>query len=401
MRVHLIEINPTAIRRLCCGGATVAETEVEQAAFENIDHPVALVDLRPVSVESLWQNLFESLDCGTAEPVTVVHPSWWSPPRLDVVSAAAGVLIGDAEIRSRRWLLTRASPCSSATSTVEIADGFVVVTGKTVTVEARQGHVEDVAEAVALSIQAAASGTTETVLIDAPATVRGAKMLAAAIADRLPSSGGIAAIVVDDIRLRKLAGELKTTEEHPRRPKRAKTSGKILRAMTVVATATGVFVSVGMHSRHGAPPAPSSFPTAVVVEGHVALEVPAHWPMRRVVAGPGSARVQLTSPADPEVALHVTQSRVALPGLDATAEFLKNAMDAAPAGVFVDFDPAGRSAGRPVVTYREVRAGHDIRWTVWVDNAVRISIGCQSRRSRDDAVSRECQLAIRSARALK
>jgi type VII secretion-associated protein (TIGR03931 family) len=362
---------------------------------------VALVDLRPVSVESLWQNLFESLDCGTAEPVTVVHPSWWSPPRIDVVSAAARVLIGDAEIRSRRWLLTRASPCSSATSTVEIADGFVVVTGKTVTVEARQGHVEDVAEAVALSIQAAASGTTETVLIDAPATVRGAKMLAAAIANRLPSSGGIAAIVVDDIRLRKLAGELKTTEEQNRRPKRARTSGKILRAMTVVATSTGVFVSVGMHSRHGAPWAPSSFPTAVVVEGHVALEVPAHWPMRRVVAGPGSARVQLTSPADPEVALHVTQSRVALPGLDATAEFLKNAMDAAPAGVFVDFDPAGRSAGRPVVTYREVRAGHDIRWTVWVDNAVRISIGCQSRRSRDDAVSQECQLAIRSARALK
>jgi len=400
VRVHLIEISPTAIRRLCCGGATVAETEVEQAAFENIDNPVALVDLRPVSVESLWHDIFESLDCATTEPVTVVHPSWWSPPRIDVVRAAARVLPGDAEIRSRRWLLTRAFPGSSATSTVEITDGFVVVTGKTMTVEARQGRVEAVAEAVALSIQAAASGTAETVLIDAPATVRGAKTLAAAIAQRLPSSGGIAAIVVDDIRLRKLAGELKPTDAKPHRPKRAKASARSLWALTVVATATGVFLSVGTHARHGAPRAPGSFPTALVVEGHVALEVPAHWLMRRVVAGPGSARVQLTSPADPEVALHVTQSRVALPGLDATAEFLKNAMDAAPPGVFVDFNPAGRSAGRPVVTYREVRAGHDIRWTVWVDNAVRISIGCQSRRRRDDAVDRECQLAIRSARAL-
>ena len=79
----------------------------------------------------------------------------------------------------------------------------------------------------------------------------------------------------------------------------------------------------------------------------------------------------------------MTQSRVALAGLDATAEFLKGAIDAAPAGVFVDFNPAGRNAGRPVVTYREVRSGHDVRWTVWVDKAVRISIGCQSRHGDD------------------
>jgi type VII secretion-associated protein (TIGR03931 family) len=96
----------------------------------------------------------------------------------------------------------------------------------------------------------------------------------------------------------------------------------------------------------------------------------------------------------------VTQSRVALSSLAATAEFLKSAIDAAPVGVFVDFNPASRSAGRPVVTYREIRAGHDIRWTVWVDKAVRISIGCQSRTGRDDAVRQECELAIRSARAL-
>ena len=130
------------------------------------------------------------------------------------------------------------------------------------------------------------------------------------------------------------------------------------------------------------------------------MEVPAQWPMRRIIAGPGSARVQITSPTDPEVALHVTQSRVALSGLDATAEFLKSAIDEAPAGVFVDFNPSDRSAERPVVTYREVRAGHDIRWTVWVDKAVRISIGCQSRSGHGDAVSKECEVAVRSARAL-
>ena len=45
-----------------------------------------------------------------------------------------------------------------------------------------------------------------------------------------------------------------------------------------------------------------------LVEGRVALTVPASWLTQRVIAGPGSARVQVTSPSDPEVALHVTQS---------------------------------------------------------------------------------------------
>ena len=110
--------------------------------------------------------------------------------------------------------------------------------------------------------------------------------------------------------------------------------------------------------------------------------------------------MQLTSRKDPEVALHVTQSRVALPSLAATAQFVKSAIDAAPAGVFVDFNPADRRAGRPAVTYREIRTGHDIRWTVWVDKMVRISIGCQGRSGRGDDISQDCDLAVRSARAM-
>ena len=92
--------------------------------------------------------------------------------------------------------------------------------------------------------------------------------------------------------------------------------------------------------------------------------------------------------------------RAASPSLDATAEFLKSAIDGAPAGIFVDFNPAGRSAGRSAATYREIRTSHDIRWTVWVDKAVRISIGCQSRQGHDEAVDQECEVAVRSARAL-
>ena len=98
--------------------------------------------------------------------------------------------------------------------------------------------------------------------------------------------------------------------------------------------------------------------------------------------------------------MHATQSRVALTGLEATADFLKGAIDAAPGGIFVDFNPAGQVAGRPAVAYREVRPQHDISWTVWVDKTVRISIGCQSRGGQPESVSQACDLAVRSARAL-
>ena len=114
---------------------------------------------------------------------------------------------------------------------------------------------------------------------------------------------------------------------------------------------------------------PPARPTALVE-----LTVPANWPTQRVVAGPGSARVQVTSPSDPEVALHVTQSPVPEETLGDTAERLKRAIDTEPDGVFVDFNPSGNSAGRPAVTYREVRASHQVRWTVLLDGTVRISI---------------------------
>jgi type VII secretion-associated protein (TIGR03931 family) len=87
--------------------------------------------------------------------------------------------------------------------------------------------------------------------------------------------------------------------------------------------------------------------------------------------------------------------------LSDTAETLQHAINEAPGGVFTDFNPNGRSAGRAAVTYREVRAGHDIRWVVLLDGAVRISIGCQSRPDDELAVRDACELAVRSAHALK
>jgi type VII secretion-associated protein (TIGR03931 family) len=68
--------------------------------------------------------------------------------------------------------------------------------------------------------------------------------------------------------------------------------------------------------------------------------------------------------------------------------------------VFVDFNPDDRRSGRPAVTYREVRAGHDIRWTVITDGEVRIGIGCQSAVGREESIAAVCEQAIGSARQI-
>ena len=59
-----------------------------------------------------------------------------------------------------------------------------------------------------------------------------------------------------------------------------------------------------------------------------------------------------------------------------------------------------RRAGRMAVTYREVRSGHDITWTVVVDGGVRIGIGCQAAPGRRADIDAVCDEAVRTARAI-
>jgi type VII secretion-associated protein (TIGR03931 family) len=403
MTTHVVEVGPGAIRRLCCGAEEIVDNELANAALESIDDTMTLIDFQPVAVETLWQTVLASVDCGVGETATVVHPSWWAPARLDVVSAAWQIVVGEVVMRPRSWLLAQASPSESphATLVVEIADSFVVISGATVVAETRRSDVRGLVDAVVCSILEMAPGSAETVVIDAPSTVNGANSLAAMIAEKL-RDGHMTAMQVDDNRLRELAGAVIPLESSTFDSNCADGGMRDHRRhwrLALVIPVIGAALGVSALRHHGAP-AVAGMQTTFLVEGHVALEVPAQWPTQRIVAGPGSARVQLTSPSDPEVALHVTQSRVALSTLDATAEFLKQAIDAEHDGIFVDFNPTGHSAGRPAVTYREVRPGHDVRWSVLVDKGVRISIGCQSRHGHDDAVRQVCDLAVRSARAL-
>ena len=410
----IIEAGPGTIRRLCCRTDTVtdhATSERSRAALDGIDDPVALVGERPVAVDSLWSAALGSAlgdgpDIHNA-PV-LVHPSWWSSSRVGVLVGAAATVSGEVRARPRSWLLARASDAvPEATAVVEIAERLVAITGAGGIVALPRGSgPHPLAGEVARAVAGLAAAV---VVIDATSTIAGAPALATAIADAVRGRAR-KVVQIDDARLAGLAESARPASPAPAEPSQPRRTargpgfrpgsrvlGGLGAAALVLAGAAPAVVSGG---GRGATERVETAPTTFLVEGRVALTVPANWPTQRVLAGPGSARVQVTSPSDPEVALHITQSPVANETLGGTADRLRRAIDAAPAGVFVDFNPSGVSAGRPAVTYREVRAGHHVRWTVLVDGPVRISVGCQSRPGDEDAVRGVCEQAVRSAHAL-
>jgi type VII secretion-associated protein (TIGR03931 family) len=142
-------------------------------------------------------------------------------------------------------------------------------------------------------------------------------------------------------------------------------------------------------------------PETLLVEGRVGVKVPAMWAVERVTDGPGSARVQVNSPDHPGTALLLTQSPVA-PGAtpEQVARTLRAALADESPGVFTDFVPDDHRGGRRVASYREIRTGRHIDWSVFVDGAVRIGIGCQGPPDRERPVGAACDRAVRSAHAI-
>lgn len=407
----IIEAGPGTIRRICCGTGSVADDEmanIVRAALDAIDDRVALVGERPAAVNALWEAALRSATRGHCDGMVVVHPSWWPVSRVGVVSEAATGVSSRTRTRTRTSLLRRASGSApEATVVVEIAERLVAVTATEVTAVPRTAEPRSVAQDVAGVVAAMAP---EAVLIDTPSTVAGAPALAALIADAVRGGGDNIPdlLEITDVRLARLARSTYLAAAEPAVPAvlaratdrpRGRTRSALVAAAIVVAAAAPTAMTMG---RPGvvAPKAVETAPTTVLVEGRVTLSVPATWSVQRVVSGPGSARVQVTSPTNSDVALHITQSPVAGETLSDTAERLKHAIDAAAPGVFVDFDPSRTRAGRPAVTYREVRTGHDVRWTVLLDGPVRISIGCQSRAGDENAVRDACDQAVRSAHAI-
>lgn len=401
----VIEAGPGTVRRLCCGtGESAADAG---AALEWIDDPVALVQARPVALPVLLRTVLSSLACpDRPASVLVVHPTWWSASRVDLVAAAAGALAEDTVTRPRSRLLAGAARGGRAGVIVEIAARLVAITGTETVAEPRAGPPAEVAAAVVRHVVRLAGEDPATVVIDRPAGIGGAAALAGLIDERLRLvRDDVGVELVDAARLVRLAG-LTAPAPDAVAPAPAAHGPRGWRVPAAAALLGVGALALGAAGGHRAPAdtadtvAPA-VPVTFLVEGRVALQVPAGWPVRRVTAGPGSARVEVVSPSDPQAVLHVTQSPSG-GTLAAAAEVLGRALnDAGPPGVFVDFNPSGTSAGRPAVTYREVRDGHHVDWAVLVDGPVRIGIGCQHRPADTAALRPVCEQAVRSAHAVR
>ncbi|MBY0442982.1 MAG: type VII secretion-associated protein [Mycobacteriaceae bacterium] len=428
----VIEVGPGSIRRLCCGTKTVDDISLSREALAAVDDRVALRADSPVAVETLWRDVLHSLDCRglnsslVVQKVIVVHPSWWSASRVTMVAGAAQIVADHVLARPRSWLLMRVSPGVADSVTphepelllvVEIADQFVVVIGAERVAQSRRLAPRQVAQGAVRIVAAMTCGRAATVRIDSPSTVRGASALATMIADGLRHADATLNVVtVDDEQLAQWGCAVLATESAAMLPVTSESTSlsaneQIGRArpwfglpwgwvIGVIAVVAATLIGVNEFGQASVPPRTTSS-TASLVEGQIALTIPAHWSTQRVANGVGSARIQVTSPLDPQVVVHITQAPAVGDTLDSTANQLKRTIDQQPPGVFVDFNPSAMAAGRSAVTYREVRPEHDIAWIILVDKAIRIGIGCQSRPAGGDAIRAVCDQAVRSVRVVR
>ncbi|WP_156425209.1 type VII secretion-associated protein [Mycobacterium sp. GA-1285] len=371
----VVEVGPAGIH-----GVNPVDAELVSLALEAIDDDLVLIDEDAVSVSGLWSELMGAA-VGGAEDVVLVCPTWWPSARIDRVREATAA--ATVEVIGRTAALQR----QIRATVVEVAVEMVLVTR----VGARAVVVANVDDEVANRVVAAVGSGP--VLIDAPG-IGGS--LAGEIANRLRANGVEVRFADEGAVRRPGAGPPASGPVivgcDANQPRRA--------AVLAAVAATIVVVCGGFILGGGGEGQPSSA-SNLLVEGRVQVTVPAAWPVQHITSGPGSARAQITSPSDDDVALHLTQS-VGPPHTDLaqTAASLQSALAGEPGDVFVDFNAADTPAGRAGVTYRELRPDHHVAWTVLVDDGVRIAIGCQSAPGRESTVREVCDQAIRSAHAI-
>jgi len=377
----VLEVGPATVRALHGGSGEQPDAALVSIAVDGIDDPVVLIDDHPVGVAELWRSLISTTLGTRRDSVVVVHPSWWSRARIEwIIGATTAVTVGGVVAMSRSELVRHGH--AETGPVIEIADELVAVCG------ASKTRVLDRADLGPLVDIVVALAESDVVLLDAPPGVPGSAHTAALFRKALSRNG----FTVCDVDVAHFASGVVP-------PRRAVSVARLLIAVTAVILVAGV--AVGMARRPPvAPPSADRDPagrTEILVEGRIVVGVPPGWIVERVTSGPGSRRVQVSSAADADLALHITQAYAPETTLAHAAAVLRRGIAEQDPGVFVDFDPADDVAGRPAVTYREIRAGRVIRWVIVQAGPTRISIGCQSAPDRQDAIREPCEQAVRSA----
>ncbi len=383
----VVEIGPAIVR-----GPNHVDAEWVSAAIDGIDDELILIDECPIAVEDVWQAVMRDVIGDCSETIVLVCSTWWAPSRVDRVREAACSVAKDCVVLQRAHAL-RDGLSDRLMTVVEIAQEFVVVSPP-------RGDLHVVARGDTEAIVATIPSMTA-VLLDGPVGVEGAAPLVAAVADRLRAKG-IAVTIADRDWARRVVDAPPSREGvHSAQTRPVSYRGRNATAVLVGTLFSAAALCGGFAARQDVPRSDVNLPMTLLVEGRVGVMVPAQWVVERVTSGPGSERVQVVSPTDADIAVHVTQSTLPPhPSHDQVAESLRSALSDEPTGVFVDFNPADRRAGQSVVTYQEIRADRHIAWAVLVDESLRIAIGCQSAPGREATVREVCDQAIRSAHAV-
>jgi len=359
-----------------CGPSAV-DAELAAAAIGCIDDDIGLLAGKIRDADTIWREALASAAGSTPTELTVVCPSHWSAGRIARIRRAAGAISAQLIIGDRRDAL-RESRSRPRCPVIEVGEDLVVI--------ARPDAQSIVyrRSSAALTQLVVPSFTDEPeVIVDVPTGIVGARQPADDIATAL-RRGGIRVTVLGCADLCRVLDE---TDCQRRWPTRILVAAAVLIALVLVMTA--------LRTAPGPVPvaARSGVESTWLVEGQVSMQVPERWTVSRAVADSGSARVQVISPDDPGRIIHLTQTSVRPGGdLRVAARVLRAAAAKAGPGVIVDFDDADTVAGRAAVTYREVRPGREVRWTILLDDSVRIAIGCQG-----GDIAGDCDLAIRSA----
>lgn len=364
--MSVVVVGPRAVT-----GGSAVDAGLATAALDAIDDRLAVHDGRVVPVAALWDEVAAAAVVAGPKSVTLVVPTAWSTARVEVAEAALLGRCAAVRVRRRGVVLF-----GLGAVVVEFGSGAAVVTravGDVTAVATRHG-----ADALLDVI-----GDCASVVLDVPT---GVAIGPAEELDRRCRRRGLDVVWAGDDDVVALALDI----ESPC-PKRSFDVRRLAVAAGVV-VAVALLAGAALRAPPGTAPAPTG--GMWVVEGRVAVEVPTAWTVRRVVSGPGSARVEMTAP-DSRDAVYLTQAVVPVDEtVQATGRALEAALRREPAGVFADFASDVVVADRPAVSYSETRGDTVVAWTVLVERGVRIAIGCRSPRTAD------CEHAVGSARTL-
>ena len=188
----------------------------------------------------------------------------------------------------------------------------------------------------------------------------------------------------------------------PRLPTLPPRRRRPVRAVLLTTAAAGVaalLVAVGVQLS----PSPAAVPSGVLVQYGYRLAVPAGW--EHTGGLPERRRSVLTPVTAPDGGDLIAVERSPL-GYDADAEpdraraELRAEFDAAVAAgsTLTDYDPDARSAGRPVVAYRQREGRLTVDWFVLLDGDAQLSVGCRHTASGAAAVGAACGVVVGSVR---